>query len=212
MMAHDKDGPSKHIARLIEEAKPLKGYQRNGGWVSLTLLGDLSALRAAHKLRRNTDLNKNPALRAAFEAFSLDSSKQEDWRLLLAWFAEAHFLKRGPGKEKRWDEDALCQLLVDFRAAKKATKGKLKGEIYKFLAKRKNFNGRYADMTANAIQRNLRDARDPAKNALLGHLLEAHLTDPRHSPREYLIKSIVETIAESEERAEQRAQKAGRPR
>jgi hypothetical protein len=141
MMAHDKDGPSKHIARLIEEAKPLKGYQWNGGWVSLTLLGDLSALRAAHKLRRNTDLNKNPALRAAFEAFSLDPSKQEDWRLLLAWFAEAHFLKRGPGKEKRWDEDALCQLLVDFRAAKKATKGKLKGRSTSFWQNEKISTG-----------------------------------------------------------------------
>jgi hypothetical protein len=192
MMAHDRDGPSKHIAWLIEEAKLLKGYQWDGRRISLALLGNPTALMAAHKLRRNRD----PALRAAFEAFGLDPKKPDNWRLLLALFAEAHFPARGIGRPKEWNEDRLCQLLVDFRAAKKATEEKPKEEIYKFLAHRKNFNGRYAGMDQSTIRKNLRAAGNPDKNGLLRSLLEASLADPRHSPREYLIKSIVEIIAE----------------
>ena len=104
-----RDKASNYLTRLIAAAR----RARRGARSPLSSLGD------RHLLRPNTDPKRNAALRDAFAAFDLDPNKPKNWRLLLALFAEAHFVVSRPrGGTKVWDEWRLCQLLADFAAVK----------------------------------------------------------------------------------------------
>jgi hypothetical protein len=149
MMAHDRDRPSKRIARLIEEAKP----RRRARWTPLHLFGK-------DKLKRNPpEVEESPALSAAFEAFGRDPNDPNDRWWLLRSFAEAHFPeKHKRGRKPKWKEDEYGQLVADFLTAKEATKGKPKPELYKFLANKKNFNGRYVGKKESTLRERLQEA------------------------------------------------------
>jgi hypothetical protein len=83
------------------------------------MLGYHDELRDALKLHPKVDIEANPSLRAAFEAFGLDPREPDNWRLLLALLAEAFFVpKRKRGGQKVWDSTALWRLLIDFWEAR----------------------------------------------------------------------------------------------
>jgi hypothetical protein len=147
MMAHDRDRPSKHIARLIKEAEP----RRRARWTPLHLLGELKV--------NPPEVEESPALSAAFEAFGRDPNDPNDRWWLLRSLAEAHFPEKDkPGAKRKWKEDEYGQLVADFLTAKKETKGKPKPELYKFLANEKNFNGRYAGKKESTLRKLLQQA------------------------------------------------------
>jgi hypothetical protein len=184
MMAHDRDRPSKHIARLIKEAEP----RRRARWPNLFLLKP--RLDPPPPL----EVEESPALSAAFEAFGLDPNDPDDRWQLLRSLAEAHFPERNkPGRELEWKEDDYRQLLDDFLTAKKETKGKPKSEIYKFLANKKKFDGRYARKKEATLRKRLRDAPFHVAN---GYLRSLPAASRKTKSRADIIRYLTEKIRE----------------
>jgi hypothetical protein len=184
MMAHDRDRPSKRIARLIKEAEP----RRRARWTPLHLLG-------AGLLRPNPpEVEESPALSTAFEAFGLDPNDPDDRWQLLRSFAEAHFSeKQQRGAKLVWKGDKHGQLFADFLTAKKETKGKPKAEIYKFLANKKKFGGRYAGKSESTLRKRLRYAPIHVAD---GFLRSFPAASRKSKSREDLIRYLAQKIKE----------------
>ena len=189
-----RDNASNYLTELIACARRVKAKGRVPGRFMLADLdlADLDALRFS----RFTDVERNASLRAAFEAFGLDPNDPDNWRLLLALFAEAYFVPRRPRGGKRvWDAGRLCQLLADFAAVKdkQENRGRPKGEIY-VLVKRA-FPKRYGKISAATIRDRLQDARNPDKNSVLGAVLGARPADPRGMTAEQKRAYAIELIS-----------------
>jgi hypothetical protein len=165
-----RDNASNHITDLIACAGRLKSKGRVPGRLTLDMLGYHAELRDALKLHPKMDIEANPSLRAAFEAFGLDPRDSDNWRLLLALLAEAFFVpKRKRGGKEVWDSRALLRLLMDFWEVKRQNP-QLKSEekLCEKLTKKKGYN----DYRPNTLRKMLYRARDPADNDILKLLLE----------------------------------------
>jgi hypothetical protein len=209
-----RDSAGNYLTRLIAAARRLKGRWRRRtlrDLIDFDLIGDPDLRR----LRPNIDPQENQSLRAAFEAFEdLDPSEPEDWRLLLALFAEAYFVpSRARGGTRQWDGSRLCQLLADFAVVKKK-KGnqELKdGKICELV--KTTFPKRYRDVTAVTIRRRLQDARDPTQNEILGDVLNGLLPlDPRGMTAEQRRDLVVKLISQRWGRRIRRRSKQWKPR
>jgi hypothetical protein len=188
-----RDAAANHLTRLIAAARRLKGRWQGHG-TFLDLIGDPDL----HRLRPNIDPQENQSLRAAFEAFDLDSNEPENWRVLLALFAEAYFVpSRRRGGTKQWDGYRLCQLLADFAVVKKDNPDLQDVKICELVKKEKAFGKRYSDVRkATTILRRLRDARNPTENEILGNVLKAlPPLDPRGMTAEQRREFVVELIS-----------------
>jgi hypothetical protein len=191
-----RDKASQHLTKLIQAARrlnPQDSWAENGG-TPLNLLGDLDF----YLLRRSseTDVDRNPSLKAAFDTFRLDPTSPNHWRRLLALFAGIHFDSgRGRGNPKQWDEMRLCQLLADFAAVKlkhpKKKDKELRGEIKKDV----RFKKRYGKLSAETIRKKLQHARDPKHNDFLRDILLAYKPDLRGMSFEQWHELALENIA-----------------
>ena len=56
--------------------------------------------------------NLDESTKAAFEKFKLDPRYPSHWRMLMLFFADAHFGDRaGQGRPRKWNSESLCELL-----------------------------------------------------------------------------------------------------
>ena len=165
-----RDNASNHITDLINCAKRLKSKGRVPGRLTLDMLGYHAELCDALKLHPKVDIEANPSLRAAFEAFGLDPQEPENWRLLLALLAGAFFVpKRKRGGQEVWDSRALWQLLTDFWEVKHQNpQMKSEEKLCEKLTKKKRYN----EYSRNTLRKMLYRARDPADNDILKLVLE----------------------------------------
>ena len=96
-------------------------------------------------------------LRRAFAAFGLDSKKPDDWKVLLCFLADIQFggNRRGRKSNNYW------YLWRDYSALKKAHPDATDTWICGQLKKDKDgrFEGRYAELSAATIRRQLQIAR-----------------------------------------------------
>lgn len=182
---------SRYLTKLLRAARRLRGQWPNeDGFqgIPLAMIGDPDY----RCLSRSVDVERNPALRAAFDAFGLDPARPDHWRRLCALFAEAHFVShRGPGQHKKWGGEELCQLWADFAAVKQKHQDEDEEELRKRLRK----DARYRRLTTGTIRRRLQDARNPKYNDILRDVLVAHKPDPRGMSFEQLYDFTLETIA-----------------
>jgi hypothetical protein len=137
--------------------------------IPLNMLGDPDY----QTLRCSTDVQRNPALQAAFEALQVDPKKPDHWPRLLSWLALAFFSSsRGRGHPRTWDEWKLCQLLSDFAAIKRKHPHEREEDLCKRLKRDSQLKGRYQRIASETIQRKLQDARNPKYNEILKELLD----------------------------------------
>jgi hypothetical protein len=184
-----RDNASNYLTDLIAIVRRLQG--RWFGHMTLGLLGDPDVRRLLPPI----DVNQNPSLRAAFEAFRLDPKNDAHRRLLLALFAEAYFVASRPrGGIEYWDSRKLCQLLADFAAVKKTNPDVSDGKICELV--KKKFAKRYAGQSATTLRRKLQDARNPAKNWYLSSTLRrVPPADTRGMTTEQVRDYVIEQIS-----------------
>jgi hypothetical protein len=165
-----EDGASKRLTKSIAFQKLRKQRSLPAPIAKPTNLPEFSVARADARAHSALEIDSynwwaKPIL-DAFAAFQLDHNDLYDWRLLLFYFADAHFGKRTPGGRPRtWSDERLYQLLADFALIKDAHPGKPDTDLCKKLLKSdehgKFGKRRYADMTPETMRRRLQDARKP---------------------------------------------------
>lgn len=114
------------------------------------------------------DLAKDPAVQKAFDVAGRDPSVVGDWVVLLVAFVNARFGPAARGAEKVWDSVRLSSLMSSFLRLQKKYPTFSDDQICKKITKTvRHFEGN----EAGRLRRMLCDARDPAKNLLLKHVL-----------------------------------------
>jgi hypothetical protein len=116
------------------------------------MIGD----RNAQLLKRSTDVKNNPSLRAAFEASGLDYNTPYHWRVLLCLLAD-YFADDAKGKGGRPKEDDL-QFLQDYAAFKKKHPKSGDKNIFRFMAKPGECQGRYSGAKEDTLKKKLQRA------------------------------------------------------
>jgi hypothetical protein len=180
-----RDNASQRLTQFIAAARRLKGHwpPSEDGMISLSVIGNLDYWT----FRRLNSVDGNPALKAAFNAFGLDLAKPGHQKLLLTLFAQCHFdSNRGRGQPKQWDGEKLCQLLVDFATLKRRHPKHDEEKLCEQLT----------EVTAETLQRRLRDARKPSTNPFLKKIIEGlPPLDPRGMTAEQRLAHILERIS-----------------
>jgi hypothetical protein len=155
-----KDAVSKRLAKQIAFAKHIKEEPRSPG------LWDLATPDEKEELAASLWMNeKDPfvgPVRDAFKAFGLDHQNIGDWRNLAAHLAHVLFARSHPGRQRKWTDERLCQLLADVAAYKRKHPNKAADtDICRWLQKKKS----YRQETSGALRRALQDARNPKRNS-----------------------------------------------
>ncbi len=82
--------------------------------------------------------NLDKSMKAAFEKFKLDPRNPYHWRMLMLFFADAHFGKRvGQGRPRKWNSESLCELLRHVSDARTKWPGAKRSDIFRSLTKPK---------------------------------------------------------------------------
>ncbi|MGE3626125.1 MAG: hypothetical protein AB7G34_07095 [Hyphomicrobiales bacterium] len=111
-------------------------------------------------------------LKTAFDKFGLSPEHPHNWRLLLTYFAYAHYgpkPKRAGSPLKRTD-DQLCQLLFDVASKRRSHSNASNAEIYRQLIRDRRLRTRYRDDTIHSLKKAFAAARDPSRNQILKSL------------------------------------------
>jgi hypothetical protein len=171
-----KDTPSRRLAEAIE----YENWLRRG--VPLLDLGKVgpatpwALMNRRHRL--NLDDPENRAalamfalqigdkdkdeftvlLRKVFDAFSLDHREPLDWRQLLLYFADAHFVTRyNVGRPKKYDD---WRLIEDYATFKEKHPDQSDTAIIGYMTKRGACQGRYAGFKSEKAKKALKKQFD----------------------------------------------------
>ena len=100
----------------------------------------------------------------AFAEFKLDHREPYDWRILMTYFADAHFGRKHPGRHSGWTFERLVQLDWDYQQIKHDAQGISDTEACKRLVRDKGarFSGRYKGLKASTLRRRLPQAHKDA--------------------------------------------------
>lgn len=105
----------------------------------------------------------------AFAAARLEAKDPTHWLALLRFFAWAHYgSPKRRGARTRWDAVRYSQLLKDFNELKSRRPHLRDEDVFRHLAKRPAYQttkGR--PLSTNRLRKLLKEANDPAQNALL---------------------------------------------
>jgi hypothetical protein len=107
------------------------------------------------------------ATKIAFSKFHLDPRNPHHWRLLLHFFADAHFgaPKRHPGAPRYWSDKQWCQLVADYYRTKARHPTKSKSGVCQIMKKDQSFKSRYwFDKNVETIRRNVNRGQDRRHN------------------------------------------------
>src|ERR1700730_14626683 len=106
-------------------------------------------------------LHLNPrgdqAIIAAFKDFNLDPEKLYDWRLLMGYFADAHYGTRKRGKPPSWTNNRLYQLFIDFCALRHANPSESDTKICRRLARPSNTDAKIDRVFGDYCENTLRE-------------------------------------------------------
>ena len=108
--------------------------------------------------------NLDESTKAAFEKFKLDPRNPYHWRMLMLFFADAHFGDRaGRGRPKKWNGESLCELLRHVSDARKKRPSAKRSDVFRSLVKR----APYAGLEPDALKHAYAAALDPKRNKVL---------------------------------------------
>jgi|EndMetStandDraft_8_1072994.scaffolds.fasta_scaffold43950_2 hypothetical protein len=162
-----KDAVSKRLKEQIALAKRIKERPPRPG------LLDMATPKEKEELAASLWMNeKDPfvgPVRDAFKAFGLDHQNIRDWHNLATHLAHVLFVRGQPGRQKKWTDERLCQLLADVAACKrKHPNNAADADICRWLKRKKS----YQQETSEALRRALRDARNPKRNSDLARIAD----------------------------------------
>jgi hypothetical protein len=160
-----KDAVSKRLKEQIALAKRIKERPPRPG------LLDMATPKEKEELAASLWMNeKDPfvgPVRDAFKAFGLDHQNIRDWHNLATHLAHVLFVRGQPGRQKKWTDERLCQLLADVAAYKRKNPNKAADtNICRWLQRKKG----YQQETPEALRRALQDARNPKRNSELAQM------------------------------------------
>jgi hypothetical protein len=108
-------------------------------------------------------------LALAFAAANLHSNDPTHWRVLLEFFAWAHYGdRRGRGAPKKWDSLRLSQFISDYHDAKSRNPNWSDDDIFRSLGRRPAYQTKWGPLSMYRFKRLFKDANDPKHNELLG--------------------------------------------
>jgi hypothetical protein len=108
-------------------------------------------------------------LALAFAAANLHSNDPTHWRVLLEFFAWAHYGdRRGRGRPKEWDSARLSQLREDYRDLKSRKPGLSDDEVFRILGRRPAYQTKRGPLSMYRFKKLFKAANDPKHNELLG--------------------------------------------
>ena len=161
-----KDAVSKRLKEQIALAKRIKERPPRPG------LLDMATPKEKEELAASLWMNeKDPfvgPVRDAFKAFGLDHQNIRDWHNLATHLAHVLFVRGQPGRQKKWTDERLCQLLADVAAYKRKRPKAADTAICCWLQRKES----YRQETSGALRRALRDARNPKRNSELAQMAD----------------------------------------
>jgi hypothetical protein len=118
-------------------------------------------------------------VRAAFAALNLDPNNPDRWFPLILGYVEASRKRAKAGAPKKWTDDKLMQLLMDFTAQQQKMQqtnpNVSENSICAQLVKRET----YRKFKPNTLRKKLYDARNPERNLIVGPIIKWIRTAPR---------------------------------
>jgi hypothetical protein len=109
--------------------------------------------------------NLDESTRAAFRKFKLDPRNPYHWRMLVDFFADAHYGERaGRGRPKKWNSESLCALLRHVSDARKKRPSVKRSDVFRSLVKPKAL---YNGLKPDALKHAYAAALDPKRNKVL---------------------------------------------
>ena len=160
-----KDAVSKRLVEQIAVAKRIKARPKEP-----PSLLDMATPKEKEELAASLD-EKSPFVRPifdAFKAFGLDHRDIGDWHSLAAHLAHVLFARGQRGRQKKWTDERLCQLLADVAAYKRKRPKAADTAICCWLQRKES----YRQETSGALRRALRDARNPKRNSELAQMAD----------------------------------------
>jgi hypothetical protein len=179
-MPSRKDATAKRLLKLLEDARPFNSQR-----VTDAALGPLSevfnslmlpnlddplvhaTLTRGALMLDQTDQQDALILRA-FEAAGLDHRNPLHWRMLLGYFAEAHFGKKTT-KPVTWNQYELMVVLKDYLEVQRNHRNLKDSKICRLLMRKKPYSDKYGKYNFDALRKLARHARSPKYNLFLRH-------------------------------------------
>jgi hypothetical protein len=156
MMAKKRKSAGSYIA------EKLKTITRSGGapypYLPSDIPWDDPVAWLRHARNAFNPRNLNGAIKASFDNFKLDPRNPYHWRMLLFFFAEAHFREReSRGRPKQWTSQRLCDLLRQVSDARKKRPNANQSDVFRSLVKPKApYEGQKPDALKHAYARALK--------------------------------------------------------
>jgi hypothetical protein len=125
-----------------------------------SLLRDLVTLTSEDPL--------DASLAQAFAVANLNPANPVHWRMLLHFFAWAHYGdRRGRGAPRQWDSLRLTELRKDFNEIKSRHLNFSDESVLRLLAKKPAYRTQGKALSTNRLRKLLKAANDPKHNELL---------------------------------------------
>jgi hypothetical protein len=124
----------------------------------------------------------------AFEDASLDIGVPWHWRLLLYFFARAHYLKTKP---KKWTGTSYVRLLQAEAAIRAKYPSLSQAQVHTKLARMP----RYRKIGSEQLRKMLRHAKDPKKNAILNVIVLSALEPLRELGEKHKVLDLEQTLS-----------------
>jgi hypothetical protein len=172
-----KDSASRRLARAFRIAVPDTAWaviavddEKNRQLIKWEDM-DVDSI-AAPAYRNIFTLTSDPSdapLALAFAAAKLHSNDPTHWRVLLEFFAWAHYGDRkGRGAPKKWDSVRLSQLRKDFSDVKSRNQYFSDNDVFRNLGRRPAYQTKRGPLSMYRFKKLFKDANDPKHNKLLG--------------------------------------------
>jgi hypothetical protein len=134
-------------------------------------IGDGTTGLFYRKIFRLTSEPTDALLARAFAAAKLNPNDPTHWRVLLEFFAWAHFgNRRRRGAPAKWDSVRYARLRKDFNDVQSRNTHLSDEDVFRILAKQAAYQTKGRSLSTNRLRKLYKAANDPKQNDLLGPL------------------------------------------
>jgi hypothetical protein len=153
-------------AALAQQGSLLPRLPHSARDQPIKAVGDSDPNDPLRALRLDPHWAKDQSIIKAFAAFKLDHRNSYHWRILMTYFADAHFGKPLSGRRREWTPEKLMQLFRDVLTIKLPNPKISDAELCRQLVNDKRLSGRYKEFRPSTLRRKLPELGRFAKRQL----------------------------------------------